>query len=113
MTSTLTDRLPTRAEIEALRKQVDELEPGVAIQTLLGGIIVGIFWAAAKTMRLIWRFWAWAFVFGRKGWRMGMGRPDPVPSTMQLLETIDRLEKALRRYESGEIGFSPVTPPGG
>lgn len=109
-TTSVTDHLLSREDLEQIRKQVDALEPGVAIQTAIGSVIYWAVWLTGKALRLIWRMWAWVFVVGRRGWRQSMGKPDPIPSRTELLRIIDAQHKALERYEQGFV--APGTPVG-
>lgn len=97
---TVTFARPALAE---MRAEVDALTPGAVFGGLVTGILYAVFFVIAKTCRVLWRAWGWCFIAGRRGWRAGMGQPETVPSTAELLRLLDAKDKQLQRYESGFV----------
>lgn len=97
-----------RPALDELRAEVDKVRPGAAVGAFITGVLYVLFFLLAKGWRLFWRGWAWAYVAGRRGWRAGMGQPEAVPSTAELIQIIDGLQKQLARYETGFV--APAQP---
>lgn len=96
MTTTLLDRVP----LDEISTRARDIRPGRTLLTVIGGVIFGAFWLAAKAWMVAWRALTWCWAAGSLGWEAAHG-----PSRGQQIATLTAQVEHLLA-ENGRLGGS-------
>lgn len=87
MTTSMLDRVP----VERISQRAASARPGRTLLALLGGLLLGLGWLAAKVFVVTWRGLIWSWSALAEGWEMANG-----PTRGQQIASLQAQVKALR-----------------
>lgn len=90
-------RLQDRIPIDVITADARQARPGRAILGLIGALLYGAGFIAAKLARAGFLSGAWCFSAVKIGWRSARGEPLSQPDVQQLLDENTRLRNELAR----------------
>lgn len=83
-----------RVPVEEITARARHAKPGKTMLTILGGLLFGVAWLAAKATGGLWLAFSWCWTACEMGWADARGKG---PSKSALLEENVALREAVRR----------------